>query len=87
LSFAELRRSAFDPQTAVLVHGDAHASNTLQDLQHRSTAGSRFKFIDPDGLVAERAYNLAIPMREWSSELLEGDPARLGRQRSACWGT
>jgi streptomycin 6-kinase len=82
LSFAEVRRSAFDPETAVLVHGDAHAHNTLRDLQYRSTAGARFKFIDPDGLFAERAYDLAIPMREWSSELLEGDPARLRRERS-----
>lgn len=86
LSFAEVRRRAFDPQTAVLVHGDAQASNTLQDLQHRSTAGARFRFIDPDGLVAERAYDLAIPMREWSSELLEGEPARLARQRSGLLG-
>lgn len=86
LLFAEVRRRVFDPQTAVLVHGDANASNTLQDLQHRSTAGARFKFIDPDGLVAEPAYDLAIPMREWSSELLEGDPARLGRERSGLLG-
>ncbi len=85
LSFAAVRRGAFDPKAAVLVHGDAHARNTLQDLQHRSTAGARFKFIDPDGLVAERAYDLAIPMREWSSEL-EGDPARLGRERSGLLG-
>jgi streptomycin 6-kinase len=86
LSFAEVRRGAFDPQTAVLVHGDAQASNTLQDLQRRSTAGAGFRFIDPDGLVAERAYDLAIPMREWSSELLEGDPARLGQERSGLLG-
>ncbi len=86
LSFAEVRRRAFDPETAVLVHGDAGASNTLQDLQHRSTAGAGFRFVDPDGLVAERAYDLAIPMREWSSELLEGDPARLCRERSGLLG-
>jgi streptomycin 6-kinase len=86
LVFAEVRRRAFDPQTAVLVHGDAQASNTLQDLHHRPAAGARFRFIDPDGLVAERAYDLAIPMREWSSELLEGEPARLGRQRSSLLG-
>ncbi len=86
LSFAAVRRSAFDPETAVLVHGDAHASNTLRDLPHRSTAGARFKFIDPDGLFAERAYDLAIPMREWSSELLEGNPALLGRERSGLLG-
>jgi streptomycin 6-kinase len=31
-------------------------------------------------------YDLAIPMREWSSELLEGDPAWLGWQRSRLLG-
>ena len=41
---------------------------------------------EPDGLLAERAYDLAIPMREWSSELPEGDPARLGRERSGLLG-
>jgi streptomycin 6-kinase len=70
----------------VLVHGDAHAHNTLQDPLHRSRAGAEFKFIDPDGLFAERAYDLAIPMREWSSELLEGDPTRLGRERCGLLG-
>jgi streptomycin 6-kinase len=85
LVFAEVRRRAFDPRTAVLAHGDAQASNTLQDLQHR-TVGAGFRFVDPDGLVAERAYDLAIPMREWSSQLLEGDPARLGRERSGLLG-
>ncbi|HEY6739760.1 MAG TPA: hypothetical protein VI076_13025 [Actinopolymorphaceae bacterium] len=35
-----------------------------------------YRFIDPDGLFAERAYDLAIPMREWSRELLAGDTVR-----------
>jgi len=86
LSFAEARRSAFDPDSAVLVHGDAHSHNTLQDLQRQSTAGAKFKFIDPDGLFAEPAYDLAIPMREWSAALLEGDAARLGGERCAFLG-
>ncbi len=85
-AFAEVRRSGFDPKLAVLVHGDAHSGNTLQDLQHRSTAGARFKLIDPDGLLAEPAYDLAIPMRGWSSEVLEGDAMRLGRERCALLG-
>ena len=37
--------------------------------------------MDPDGLVAEPAYDLAIPMIEWSRELLDGDATRLGRER------
>lgn len=75
--YAERRRRAFDPATCVLAHGDAHAANTL------AVPGEamRFKFIDPDGLFIERAYDLAIPMREWGEELLAGDPVALGRRR------
>lgn len=76
LTFAQARAKAFDPQSAVLVHGDAHNNNTLQSLQTPST----FKFIDPDGLFAEPAYDLGVLMREWPEELLH-DPARLGRER------
>ncbi len=79
-AFAGTRAAAFDPESAVLVHGDAHSANALQDHRH---APSRFKLVDPDGLLAEPAYDLAIPMREWSRELLDGDPARLGRERCA----
>lgn len=76
--FAETRGRAFERETAVLAHGDAQAWNTLlvpgQDLQ-------RFKFVDPEGLVIERAYDLGILMREWGAELLAGDPAALGVRR------
>jgi streptomycin 6-kinase len=82
LAFAETREEAFDPGAAVLVHGDAHSANALQDPRY-APAPTRFKFVDPDGLVAEPAYDLAIPMREWSRELLDGDAARLGRERCA----
>ena len=85
LAFAEIREAAFDPGVAVLVHGDAHAANVLQDLGY-GPEQARFKFVDPDGLLAEPAYDLAIPMREWSGELLAGDAARLGRERCAHLG-
>jgi hypothetical protein len=39
--------------------------------------------VDPDGLLAEPAYDLAIPKREWNRELLDGDAARLGCERCA----
>lgn len=80
LAFAETRGAAFDPGTAVLVHGDAHNANALR-APERGPARERFKLVDPDGLLAERAYDLAIPMREWSGELLGGDVARLGSER------
>ncbi len=82
LSFAQARARAFDPETAVLVHGDAHNGNTLQTLSQNSQTQSSFKLIDPDGLVAEAAYDLGILMREWIDELI-ADPVRLGRERCA----
>lgn len=85
LAFAGIREASFDPEAAVLVHGDAHNANALQDCAHAS-APARFKLVDPDGLLAEPAYDLAIPMREWSRELLDGDAARLGRERCAYLG-
>lgn len=35
---------------------------------------------------AASTYELAVPMREWSEELLAGDAARLGRERCARLG-
>ncbi|MDQ0463093.1 streptomycin 6-kinase [Caulobacter ginsengisoli] len=78
LAFAEARGRAFDPELAVLAHGDAHAWNTLQAP---GDGPERFRFVDPDGLFIEPAYDLAIPMREWSQPLLAGDPLALGQAR------
>jgi streptomycin 6-kinase len=79
-AFCDERRSAFDPKDAVLVHGDAHPANTLRVP---GDGPRRFKFVDPDGLYGDRAYDLAIPMRGWSAQLLAGDALNLGRQRCA----
>ena len=81
LVFAEARRRAFDPTTSVLVHGDAHSANTLQLIGADPSDFSAFKFVDPDGMRAERACDLAVPMRSWSDELLAGDALQLGRAR------
>jgi streptomycin 6-kinase len=78
LYYGEARARAFDPSTAVLAHGDAHAWNTLVVP---GTGATQFKFVDPDGLWIEPAYDLAIPMREWTAELLADDPVRLGVER------
>jgi streptomycin 6-kinase len=77
LAFAIEREAACNPHHSVLVHGDAHAHNTL-----RSCDGTgRYKFVDPDGLFAEPACDLAIPMRTWNDELLEGDAVTRGQAR------
>jgi len=83
LSFAETRARAFDPATAVLVHGDAHNANTLGSQREEPARAALFTFIDPDGLWAERAYDLGILMREWTDEFLAGDAVRAGQERCA----
>ncbi|RYF87997.1 MAG: aminoglycoside/hydroxyurea antibiotic resistance kinase, partial [Caulobacteraceae bacterium] len=77
LAFAQIRAAAHDPAACVLAHGDAHGWNTLADPRHPGA----FKLVDPDGLRIEPAYDLAIPMREWSADLLAGDPLERGRAR------
>lgn len=77
-AFAEERRRAFDPDHAILGHGDGHAWNTLAVPESEPR---RFKFVDPDGLFIERAYDLGNIMREWGAELLAGDPVAIGRAR------
>ena len=78
LRFADARRDAFDPTDSVLAHGDPHTWNTLLDPKT-----NQYKFVDPDGLFIERAHDLSISMREWSAELLAGDPVASGRKRFA----
>lgn len=78
-AFARERAAAFDPNLAVLAHGDAHADNLLQD--QREGSNRAFKLVDPEGLFIEPAYDLSASMRDWSAELLEGDPLALGQRR------
>ncbi len=79
LSFTAERERAHDPANCVLVHGDCHEYNTLS----RIDGMPGYKFVDPDGLFAEPAYDLGILMRGWNEELLAGDALALGRERCA----
>lgn len=81
LDYAEERAAAFSPEECVLVHGDAHAENTLIAEDPGADAPLRCKFIDPDGLIAEKACDLAPIMRDWSEELLAGNIRTLTRAR------
>ncbi len=77
LRHAEARRCAYDPDSAVLAHGDPHSSNVLRD----PSVHTRFRLIDPDGLYCEPAYDVGVLMRDWSEALLAAaDPVRLGRE-------
>ena len=75
-AYADDRAAAHDPGRAVIAHGDGHAANALQG------ADGVFRFIDPDGLLIEPAYDLGVLMREWPDEILAGDAAARGRARS-----
>ena len=67
-------------ERAVLLHGDVHQWNTLQ-------AGTDWKLVDPDGLLAEPEADLGVLMREDTVELLTGDPWERPRRLAARTGT
>ncbi|WP_179134560.1 aminoglycoside phosphotransferase family protein [Oceanobacillus timonensis] len=79
LTFLESRLTNINFTTAVLVHGDAHHGNVLQDSTKPQPS---FKLIDPDGLIGEPSYDLGILMREWLDDLIE-DPLEIGQKRCA----
>lgn len=76
IDYCSERADAFTLENSFLVHGDAHSQNLLSVPN-----SSEYKFVDPDGLCAERACDLAVPMRKWSEELLKGNTVKLARQR------
>lgn len=86
LDCAARRVAAHDDETAMLVHGDVHEWNALE-------SPDGFKLVDPDGLLAEPAYDMGILMREDPLELLTGDPwtrarwlaAQTGLDPTAIW--
>lgn len=75
--YLEARKDAFDLANCVMVHGDGHFDNILATLD-----GNTHKLIDPEGLFAEPAYDLAIPMRENNQGLLLEKTLKSGRKRS-----
>ncbi len=76
IEYCDRRAAAFDPANAVLVHGDAHGWNTL------AVGDGTFKFVDVEGLASEPAHDLSVVMREYNQPLLDGDTARLTRDRA-----
>ncbi len=75
LDFLKTRQEYFDENRVVLVHGDAHNFNLLQTLD-----GQDFKFIDPDGIIAEPEYDLGVLMREWIADIAK-NPIQKGKER------
>jgi streptomycin 6-kinase len=62
LMYCRDRIAAWHPENAVLAHGDPHPANILEVPE---TAGGEWKFIDPDGLAIEPAYDLGVLLRAW----------------------
>ena len=56
-----------------MVHGDPHPGNLLAVRAPRPGADTGYVFVDPDGFVADRAYDLGVALRDWSSTLLGPD--------------
>ena len=54
----------------VVVHGDPHPGNALR-------RADGFAFVDPDGFVADPAYDVGVVLRDWCPQLLAGDPVAL----------
>lgn len=68
-------KNSIDESEFVLVHGDGHNNNLLEN------SFGEFKFIDPDGMYFEKAYDLGVLMREYIDEY-RVDPLNLGIKRS-----
>jgi streptomycin 6-kinase len=80
LTCADRRVAAHSADRAVLVHGDVHQWNTLQ------TRAGGFALVDPDGLLADPAYDMGVLMREDPVELMAGDPRERARWLAARTG-
>ena len=61
LMYCQDRAAAWHPESAVLAHGDPHPANTLSVPDEPG----QFRFIDPEGLAIEPAYDLGVVLRAW----------------------
>lgn len=85
LDYAEQRRSETTLEGAAVVHGDPHPDNALQVPAPRPGAQPGFVFVDPEGFLADPAYDLGVVLREWCRELLSDSPAdAAARARRYC---
>lgn len=69
LRYADLLADA-SSESLVVVHGDAHPGNALAVPRRRPGAETGYCFVDPDGFVADRAYDLGVAMRDFSAAVL-----------------
>lgn len=67
--------AAAPAESLVVVHGDPHPGNALAVRRRRPGADTGYCFVDPDGFVADRAYDLGVALRDSSSTVLREGPA------------
>ena len=80
LEFAQRRSAAFDPDHAVVLHGDPAPVNTLTVPRARRGAELGVVFVDPDAFTGDPAYDPGVALRDWCPQLLSArDPAGLLR--------
>ena len=68
LTYADRCRTV-DATELVVVHGDPHPGNLLRAAAARPGAETGYCFVDPDGFVADRAYDLGVVIRDWAGQL------------------
>lgn len=83
LNYAARRGAAFAPDRCVVVHGDPHPWNALRVLAPRAGAPAGYVFVDPDGFLADPAYDLGVVLRDWCQHLLAGDAVALAHHYCA----
>jgi streptomycin 6-kinase len=74
-TYASRRSDAHHTMELVVCHGDPHPGNALAVTAPRAGAESGYVFVDPDGLLVERAYDLGVVLRGWCAELLAAEDA------------
>lgn len=55
----------------VVVHGDPHPANALAVPSARAGAETGYVFVDRDGFVADRSYDLGVAMRDFCPAIQE----------------
>lgn len=83
LTAARRRAAAFDPDRCVVVHGDSAAGNLLRAIHPRPGAEHGWVFVDPEGSLADPAYDHGVACRDWCDEIVaSADP--VGELDSYC---
>lgn len=65
LDLLDHRAQSWAPERALVVHGDPHIGNMLPTRRARAGSVEGYVFVDPDGFVADPAYDAGVLIRDW----------------------